>query len=221
MARKFSGLLRVVSHKIRNPASSLRFVATNLRRGVLSPEAAAKDLIRLSNQLSDIVRAMQRQRDAFADGTAADYHYDLREKVVQVQGALAGRLDPAGLDLAVRAAPGGQTHLVDGPRLVLILTNLLDNAFKYGGVGRVRLTLSSTRERLKLEVADQGQGIAASEVERSFDQFWRDPQHGHIPGWGLGLWACRSAVESLGGSIEYVPQVSHGAGFRVLVTLEP
>lgn len=41
LARKFGGLLRVVSHEILNPASSLRFVAINLRRGVLSPEEAA------------------------------------------------------------------------------------------------------------------------------------------------------------------------------------
>ncbi|WP_158308395.1 ATP-binding protein [Thiocapsa marina] len=218
LARKFSGLLKVVSHEIRNPASSVRFVATNLRRGVLSPEDAAADLIRISNQLSDIVRGIQRQRDAFTDGTAADYTYDLHEKVAQVQGALAGRIDPARLDLEVRAESGAVTHLVDASRLVLVLTNLLDNAFKYGGRGRVRMSLSSTPERLELEVVDQGQGIAPSDAERIFDQFWRDPRHGHIPGWGLGLWASRSAVESLGGSMEYFPRSPQGAGFRVLVT---
>lgn len=218
LARKFSDLLKVVSHEIRNPASSLRFVATNLRRGVLSPEDAAADLIRISNHLSDIVRGIQRQRDAFTDSTAADYTYDLREKLAQVQGTLAGRLDPARLDLEVSAASGAATHLVDASRLVLVLTNLLDNAFKYGGRGRVRMSLSSTPERLELEVADQGQGIAASDAERIFDQFWRDPRHSHIPGWGLGLWASRSAVESLGGTIEYIPRRPHGAGFRVRVT---
>nr|WP_269752132.1 sensor histidine kinase [Thiocapsa bogorovii] len=89
---------------------------------------------------------------------------------------------------------------------------------KYGGPGRVRLGLSSTPERLELEVVDQGQGIAPSDAERIFEQFWREPQHAHIPGWGLGLWASRSAVESLGSSMEYIPQRPQGAGFRVLVT---
>lgn len=138
--------------------------------------------------------------------------------MAQVQGVLAGRIDPTRLDLEVHAAKGPGTHRVDASRLVLILTNLLDNAFKYGGSGRVRLHLSSTPERLELKVVDQGQGIDPSESERIFDQFWRDPQHGHIPGWGLGLWASRSAVESLGGGIDYIPQCPHGAGFRVRVT---
>ncbi|WP_295428190.1 hypothetical protein [uncultured Thiodictyon sp.] len=141
VADKFSGLLQVVSHEVRNPASSLRLLAGNLRRGLLSNTEAADDLTHLSNHLVDIVQSLQAQRAAFATGRAADFHYDLHAKVEQVQGALGGHLDRARLDLVIAAAPDPGCHLIDAPRLVLILGNLLDNAFKYGGPGRVRLAL--------------------------------------------------------------------------------
>jgi signal transduction histidine kinase len=62
LARKFRGLLKVVSHEIRNPASSVRFVATNLRRGMLSPEDAAADLIRISKRIVRSVSSAKLRR---------------------------------------------------------------------------------------------------------------------------------------------------------------
>ncbi|AUB82231.1 hypothetical protein THSYN_15595 [Candidatus Thiodictyon syntrophicum] len=221
VADKFSGLLQVVSHEVRNPASSLRLLAGNLRRGLLSNTEAADDLTHLSNHLVDIVQSLQAQRAAFATGHAADFHYDLHAKVEQVQGALGGHLDLARLDLAIAAAPDPGCHLIDAPRLVLILGNLLDNAFKYGGPGRVRLALISTPGCFRIDCTDQGPGLAAGEEAAVFEQFWRGARSRHITGWGLGLWACRNAVESLGGTIVYRPQSPAGAGFHISVERRP
>jgi len=221
VADKFSGLLQVVSHEVRNPASSLRLLAGNLRRGLLSNTEAADDLTHLSNHLVDIVQSLQAQRAAFATGDAADFHYDLHAKVEQVQGALGGHLDLARLDLAIAAAPDLGCHLIDAPRLVLILGNLLDNAFKYGGPGRVRLALISTPGCFTIDCTDQGPGLMAGEEAAVFEQFWRGARSRHITGWGLGLWACRNAVESLGGTIVYRPQAPAGAGFHISVERRP
>ncbi len=216
LARDFASLLSVVSHEIRNPASALRLVAANLGRGAVSAAEAAQDLRRLSVHLADIVSAMQRQRVAFApeDG-ATDFQYDPAEKLAQVRGALVERIDPERLHVVLEDGVGPGSHLCNGARLGLILTNLLDNAFKYGGTGQVRLHLVSTPERLLVEVWDAGAGLAPTEVDRLFEQFWRSPRHQHIPGWGLGLWACQSAVESLGGTIRYESRQPSGASFRV------
>jgi signal transduction histidine kinase len=218
LAQEFGGLLRVASHEIRNPASSLRLIAGNLRRGTVTTEEAAVDLTHLSDHLADIVAGLHAQRAAFGTGIAAGFRYDLRGKVEQVMAALGGNLDRARLDLRVAAGEGTDTHLIDAPRLTLILTNLLDNAFKYGGTGVVRVHLASAPRRFSLLVSDQGPGLSADEQTHLFTQFWRGARTHHITGWGLGLWACRTAVEALGGSIHYLPQAPAGAGFQV--TLE-
>jgi len=219
LAREFGGLLQVASHEIRNPASSLRLIAGNLRRGTVTSEEAAADLTHLSDHLADIVAGLHAQRGAFGTSNAAGFRYDLRAKVEQVLGALGGHLDRARLDLRLAAGAGTDVHLIDTPRLALILTNLLDNAFKYGGAGTVQVHLASTPRRFSLVVSDQGPGLRADEQANLFTQFWRGERNRHITGWGLGLWACRTAVDALGGSIRYRPQAPTGAGFEV--TLEP
>ncbi|WP_428684372.1 ATP-binding protein [Sphingopyxis sp.] len=86
-----------------------------------------------------------------------------------------------------RVAPGLEIE-ADPNLLFQAVSNLLDNAVKYGGKGAV-ITIGAARDqgRIAIEVADTGPGIAADQRERVTERFFRGPQTAGQPGTGLGL----------------------------------
>jgi two-component system, OmpR family, sensor histidine kinase KdpD len=84
-----------------------------------------------------------------------------------------------------------------------VLFNLLDNAGKYTPSGsKIDLRAARFGNQVRLEVADEGDGIPANDLERIFDKFYRvQAADRKRAGTGLGLAICRGFVEAMGGTI--------------------
>ena len=80
------------------------------------------------------------------------------------------------------------------------LSNLIENAVKYGK--RARVTITSTHNSVDIQIDDDGPGIPERLLFDVFEPFRRLPHAGgDVEGTGLGLTAARSLVRSLGGEI--------------------
>jgi len=107
----------------------------------------------------------------------------------------------------VRAAPA---------RLDRAIANLLDNAVKWGPPGGpVEVRVADGR----LEVRDHGPGIAAADLPRVFDRFYRAPAARGRPGSGLGLAIVRQFAETHGGAVRAANDPDGGA--RMTLELPP
>ncbi len=97
------------------------------------------------------------------------------------------------------------------------LSNLIDNAIKYGGSAEV--TLNRTEDRLEIEIADHGPGITPEEQAKVFEPFYRieTSRNRDTGGTGLGLTVARSIIQAHGGEINLENRA--GGGVRVLVIL--
>jgi two-component system sensor histidine kinase KdpD len=84
-----------------------------------------------------------------------------------------------------------------------VLFNILDNAAKYSPAGStISIGAWRDRETIRIDIADEGTGIAPADVERIFDKFYRAEKADHVPaGTGLGLAVARGFVEGMRGSI--------------------
>jgi len=84
-----------------------------------------------------------------------------------------------------------------------VLFNLLDNAAKYSPSGTtISIRGSRDRDRIALQVIDQGNGIPAADLDSVFDKFYRAEKGDHVrPGTGLGLAISRGFVEAMHGTI--------------------
>jgi two-component system sensor histidine kinase KdpD len=84
-----------------------------------------------------------------------------------------------------------------------VLFNLFDNAAKYAPAGTtVRLMARRDGARARIDVSDEGIGIALADLEKIFDKFYRvHAQDRQRAGTGLGLAICRGFVEAMGGTI--------------------
>jgi two-component system osmolarity sensor histidine kinase EnvZ len=100
-----------------------------------------------------------------------------------------------------------------------LLFNLLDNARKYGG-GEVALVTRVDGGCCRIEVCDDGPGIAPQDVERLLQPFVRaDAARAGKPGTGLGLAIVRRIVDLHGGKLELTPRGDGKPGLRVSVAL--
>jgi two-component system phosphate regulon sensor histidine kinase PhoR len=111
--------------------------------------------------------------------------------------------------------------IADEARLEEILHNLLDNALKYSNAGgqiTIRVARHDT-EKIAISVTDQGTGIAAADLPRIFERFYRadKARSRELGGTGLGLAIVKHIAQLHGGSVEAESQVGRGTTIRVIL----
>ena len=92
--------------------------------------------------------------------------------------------------------------------------NLIDNAVKYSPSGGVVEVVAAMRNGcVRVEVADEGPGIAPEDRTLIFEKFGRAHGGQTKPGSGLGLFIARSIAEAHGGSLDVQSEPGSGAAF--------
>jgi signal transduction histidine kinase len=101
----------------------------------------------------------------------------------------------------------------DPDKVEQVLTNLVENAVKYGSPKGMQVTGRVLDGAVAVQVADTGPGIPAEDLPRVFTKFFRR-DHGRPTGTGLGLWISRGLVEAHGGELTATSSPGQGATFR-------
>jgi len=97
-----------------------------------------------------------------------------------------------------------------------VLTNLLQNAFKYSPLSKnPQLHLRFDDEALEIHVKDYGIGIPIEEQEFLFDSFYRGSNVKNIQGHGMGLAIVKQFVDLHGGTIQVISQEKAGTEFII------
>jgi signal transduction histidine kinase len=137
----------------------------------------------------------------------------------EVTGLLRAEAERKGLTLKTEFS-GQPEMLADEEHLRQLWTNLISNSIKYTPRGgRVVASVDQKDGRVVGVVSDTGVGIAADDLPRIFDEFYRTKQAKSIEehGTGLGLSIVKQIVESYGGTIDVESQL--GKGTTVTFTL--
>jgi PAS domain S-box-containing protein len=120
---------------------------------------------------------------------------------------------PNGTNVAVEM-PHDLVVRGDPQRLHQVLSNLLTNAYRYGGP-RVVMDAYETDGTVLLSISDDGRGVDESLIPYLFEPFTGGPTSTSAEGSGLGLSIVKTLVEAHGGHIWYEPQKPRGAKFCV------
>ncbi len=91
---------------------------------------------------------------------------------------------------------------IDSFHIENAISNLVDNAIKYGG-DKIQLYVNSTSNGLEISVSDNGGGIEKNQQDKIFDKFYRVPKGNRhdVKGFGIGLYYTKKIVEKHGGNI--------------------
>ena len=200
-------LVANVSHELRTPVAGLRAQLENLVDGVTEPDPAALEvalneterLSQLVGHLLDLSRLDAGVVDL--DIEAVELTPFLHEVVDAASLASGGRdvrwivdVDPPDLSVAADAA-----------RLHQVIHNLLENAARHSPVGgriHISAALLGPDGGVRIDVHDEGPGIAREDRSRVFERFQRGGYADSSGGTGLGLAIARWAVGLHGGTIE-------------------
>jgi len=215
-------LVANVSHELRTPIGALQALLENMADGVEPPDPATlrvalaqtERLGRLVAQLLDLSRleggGLQVERREFAVRPLLEQATRERE---------LGDEDRVRLKVCVQ--PGDLRALGDPERVHQVVANLLDNAVRHSPAeGRVWLSAHAGEGgATRIEVADEGPGIAEHERARVFERFYRTDaaRSTRDGGTGLGLAIARWIVDAHGGAIR--AEAREPAGCRMIVEL--
>ena len=194
--------------------------------------AAAEEALRVDvAEAIGFIRSSTRKMDGLINAIlkiSREGRRELRAESVDLTGLI--ETAAAAVHHQASAEEGGgieidaQVPRITSDRLSLdqVMGNLLDNAIKYRAPERpIRIAVRTRRERrgwVKIEIEDNGRGIAATDHERIFELFRRSGSQ-NTAGEGIGLAHVRTMVRNLGGDIAVRSELGQGTTFTV--TLPP
>jgi signal transduction histidine kinase len=220
-----------VSHELRTPLTSIKgYVEALLDDGMTDRETAERFLRialtqadRLNLILDDLLQLSQIESGQVR----------LKEEPVSLPGVVDRTLavikpmaDKKGHTVTVDIPPTVPSLLGDEPRLVQVMTNLLDNAVKYTpDRGQIHISARTTaglapeaisgRPSVEVSVADTGIGIPDADRPRVFERFYRvdKARSRELGGTGLGLAIVKHIVEGHQGQVWVQPNTPRGSRF--------
>lgn len=222
LARMKSDFVSVVSHELRTPLTSIIGALDTMARPQFVPDDPQV------RELLDMARSQAQRLRRLIEDLLIVSRIEARgiptiPERVDLQTLVAGVLSELRASERVDARiPAGLTVRSDPDHLRRILTNLIENAFKYAPGAPVEVVAGEDEGRVFIEVIDHGPGIPEDRRQQAFERFTQLDAADTRPasGAGLGLSIVRGLAGSIGGLIELRDTPGGGATFRVVIPRE-
>jgi two-component system phosphate regulon sensor histidine kinase PhoR len=217
-----------VSHELKTPIFNIQGYVETLLDGGLEDknvnktylEKASRNLDRLSSIVEDLLQISQYESGKLV---IEEEKFDIQKAVTDVFESLTYQANQKKIQLKFK---DGSSHcifvLADKIRITQVLNNLISNAIKYGRVGGgVFVGLVLLNEKLKVEITDDGLGIAAEHLPRLFERFYRvdKMRSRESGGTGLGLSIVKHIMEAHGEQVSVESKVGVGSSFYFTLKL--
>lgn len=223
-----SEFITTAAHELRTPLTSVLGYSELLMKDMIPADmrseafaivvSKTKLVINIINEMLDLARIEARHG---LDFNIKPYAADILVKEVVESYPLPLLRSPI-----VSKTLAGLMVSVDQDKFKAVLTNLLDNAYKYSSSGDVQLQIITEpsqdsmadsmpfkprkrlrekhegQQRVGFRVCDAGIGMNPQQVQHAFDRFWRADASGNVPGTGLGLAIVKEVMTVLGGSVD-------------------
>ena len=218
-------IMAIVSHELKSPVSVVHTTAETLYEGYLGnldpqqQEIVAK-IIRNCNYLEDIIRSYIDLAKVELDNIETfTQEIDLVSKVILPVVEIPEHMNNYRNMRLVNNLPDELVVAADPNLLKIVVTNLVNNAIKYGKDNTdIIISLLSEGKNVKLSVYNEGVGISAADIKDNlFNKFARLKQKGTegIKGTGLGLYMCKKIVEKHKGTLSVESQEGSWVKFTV------
>ncbi len=213
-----------ITHELKSPIASIRLILQTFQKRILQKEqkdklasSAIKEADRLNNLVNDLLLAAK-----------IETRYQLNIESIDLTQLLENLIN----DLMVKFPDSHFTFekmneniIFQGDKLGItsVVLNLMENAVKYSPKpAQINVRLSQVENQVKLEIADQGIGIAEAEKKYIFDQFYRigNEDTRATKGTGLGLFIVKEVVKVHRGMIKVLDNKPKGTIFRILLPLD-
>lgn len=215
-------IVSTVSHELRSPLTSVKgYTSLLLNRWDRLPDDQKQMMLEQVNHDADrVTRLITELLDISRLETG---RLRLRRQLVDLPKIASTVVDKVRLEypeLEASTEFSGEFPKVyaDPDKVEQVLTNLVENACKYGSPRDLRIVGGVADGKVSVAVSDRGEGIPATDLPKVFTKFFRRSE-GRPTGSGLGLWISRGLVESHGGDLVAESAPGSGATFRFTLPL--
>jgi signal transduction histidine kinase len=220
LAKKRKEMVLEVSHDLRTPLTSVKGAAENLLDGIAGPLGESQreyvEIVRdhAERLICAIGKLLENTRGQHVRVELASAPIDIGALTRDVVRGLQPIADERGVTLEVKG--GAARTIADRDKLRKVVENLVGNALKFTDRGG-SVTVSSEEDEanVRISVEDTGVGMAASDLERVFDRFYRAGEE--RPGSGLGLAITRDLVRLHGGDVLARSVLGKGSTFSAVL----
>ncbi|MEI6758155.1 MAG: cell wall metabolism sensor histidine kinase WalK [Chlorobium sp.] len=219
-----------VSHELRTPLTSIKgYTETLLEGAIHDPEHATAFLqiiLQESEQLTALVNdVLDLSR---IESGRIEYNFtavDVSSVVAKSVDLLRQSLDKKQIRLDQHISGNLPQVYADSGYMEIVVRNLLENAIKYVDErnGKIRISAFRSGDYVRLEVEDNGIGIAKQDLGRIFERFYRvdKARSRKYGGTGLGLSIVKHIVLAHKGNVEVRSKVNQGSVFSVIFPVVP
>jgi len=216
-----SALLASLGHDLRTPLTAIRVAATNLQGSWPDERARSEQTDIILAEVERLARLFQNilemaRIDAGAVSTERQWTQPsqiIEAARAQVEHTIGAR------PVEIAAPPPDVLVRLDPQVTAAAVAHLLENAAQYSPVGTpIDVTATIGDEGLRITVRDHGPGIAASDLPRLFDRFFRGvAAKGRVSGTGMGLAIARGLLAAENGQVWAENCADGGARFTIVV----
>lgn len=218
-AEQRRNFLLSITHELKSPIASIRLVMDTLRKRQL--QEAQKELL-IDNGLVEVERLHQLVNNLLLSARLESAYQPNREMVnlpaliEELQDIILAKNS----QVRMKTFIGDNVPFLMGDRMGIssVVLNLYENAIKYSnGPAHITTRLSSNKEQILLEIADQGIGISDKDKKKVFEKFYRvgNEDTRRTKGTGLGLYIVQQIVEAHQGSIRIKNNSPQGTLFSM------
>ncbi len=221
LERQHRNFLSAITHELKSPLAAMRLSLETVLRGRADSSASVRFLenaLQDTERLQSLVqKVLEVTRYGRGDGGLTLRRGCISDVVNDTLASFSRRATVAGARVDARIEPEVWAE-IDEEALSIAISNLLENAIKYGGaVPRIEIRLVTLDGRAVLDVHDNGHGIAEDDVPFVFNRFFRggDEMTRTTQGTGLGLYLVRQIITAHRGTVEVHRTGASGTTFRI------
>ncbi len=204
--------LQTALHNVRN-VSLANFSVQNLLSMLESAEHQTQRLSKMINDLLNVSLIRTGRLELELEET------DLSVITKEIKDRFAERIEKDNINVKLEA---GEPIIgkFDKLRIEQVLTNLISNAFKYGGGKPVEIKVKKDGSKAKIIIADHGIGIPDKEKDKIFELFERGNHNNSYKGLGVGLYITNKIVNAHKGKIFVDSKEGKGSIFTIELPLK-
>ncbi len=209
--KKSKELVSNISHDLKTPITSIKGYVEGIMDGVAdTPEKMDKYIKTIYNKANDMDRLINELTTySGIDSNKIPYHFH----ILNVSDYFSDCVEEVGLDLESKNIHLNFTNLVspdtcvvaDPEQLKKVINNIISNSVKYMGHdnGVIDIRILDESESVKIEIEDDGKGIASKDIGNIFERFYRtDASRNSLQGGsGIGLSIVKKIIEDHGGYV--------------------
>jgi len=219
LTRQQNNFMLSITHELKTPLASTRLQLETILKRDLPIDKRSQIL---QNALSDIDRLNQLIENILLASRVESHHFTVHLEEVNLVNVLENLINKSNLF-------AGQKHRIninikeciflttDEFALSTILINLIDNALKYSS-DKVDVIVYKQKEKIIIDVCDNGHGVLEEEKELIFQNFYRSgsEETRKTKGTGLGLYIVKHLAKAIKADIQVLPN-KPGSVFKIIV----